>query len=340
MIPLTPASWQTAAWQAELAQAIRNPAELLAALELPSELLPAALASSQDFSLRVPRGYVARMQKGNPRDPLLRQILPLQDEQFSVAGFTYDAVGDLAAMTVPGLLHKYHGRVLLVTTGACAIHCRYCFRRHFPYSAANPGTQQWEAAIEYIGADTSINEVILSGGDPLSLSDQRLGKLVGLLEKIPHLKYLRIHTRLAIVLAERINDDLLAWLTGTRLKPIMVVHANHANEIDNTVRDALALLAAHGVSLFNQSVLLHGVNDSPQALAKLSEHLFDAGVTPYYLHLLDRVKGTAHFEVDETSACLILDQLRNLLPGYLVPRLVRERQGERSKHPVFLFQPG
>lgn len=331
MIPLSSASWQTASWQSELAQAINHPADLLAALELTPDLLPAALASAQDFSLRVPRGYVARMRKGDPRDPLLLQILPLAQEQLTVSGFTDDAVGDLAAMAVPGLLHKYHGRVLLVTTGACAVHCRYCFRRHFPYSDANPGTQQWEAALEYIRADTSIREVILSGGDPLTLSDQRLSSLVKLLEKIPHLKYLRIHTRLPIVLPERIDDALLNWLTGTRLKPIMVVHANHANEIDDNVRLALALLAGRGVSLLNQSVLLRSVNDSAQTLAELSEALFDAGVLPYYLHNLDRVSGAAHFEVDEASACQIMEQLRASLPGYLVPTRVREQQGAHSK---------
>ncbi|MEO5702429.1 MAG: EF-P beta-lysylation protein EpmB [Gammaproteobacteria bacterium] len=335
MIPRSSASWQIATWQGELAQAISSPADLLAALELTPELLPAALGSAPDFPLRVPRGYVARMRKGDARDPLLLQVLPLSQEQLTVPGFSYDAVGDLAAMTVPGLLHKYHGRVLLVTTGACAIHCRYCFRRHFPYSAANPGTQQWEAAIEYIGADSSIREVILSGGDPLSLTNQRLSVLVERLEKIPHLKYLRIHTRMPIVLPKRIDDGLLNWLTGTRLKPIVVVHANHANEIDDHVRHALALLAARGVSLLNQSVLLRGVNDSAQTLAELSETLFDAGVLPYYLHSLDKVSGAAHFEVDEASACQIMEQLRASLAGYLVPRLVREQRGANSKLAIF-----
>lgn len=335
MIPRTSASWQTAAWQGELARAINDPAELLALLDLDPDMLPAALASAQDFSLRVPRGYAARMQKRDPRDPLLRQVLPLGEEQLGTPGFSFDAVGDLAAMPAPGVLHKYHGRVLLVTTGACAIHCRFCFRRHFPYAAANPGTQQWGAAIEYIRADTSIREVILSGGDPLSLSDQRLSALVNRLEEIPHLKYLRIHTRLPIVLPERVDAALLDWLTGTRLKPVMVVHANHANEIDQGVRIALTALAAQGVMLFNQSVLLRGVNDSAAVLANLSEILFAAGVTPYYLHLLDRVKGTAHFEVGELRACRIMEQLRAVLPGYLVPRLVREEPDASSKQAVF-----
>lgn len=335
MIPRTTSTWHAPTWQAEFAQAISDPAVLLAALNLPSTLLPAAYTAARDFALRVPRGYVARMHKGDPHDPLLRQVLPLGEEQLETPGFDYDAVGDLNAMPIPGLLHKYHGRVLLTTTGACPIHCRYCFRRHFPYSAANPANEQWGAALAYISADTSIKEVILSGGDPLTLSDERLAALAIRLAAIPHVKYMRIHTRLPIVLPERVDDSLINWLTGTRLKPVMVIHTNHANEIDDSVRGALAQLAARGVTLLNQSVLLRGVNDSSSALARLSEALFDAGVTPYYLHLLDRVKSTAHFEVDETIACRLMDELRAQLPGYLVPRLVREQSGAVSKLAVF-----
>jgi EF-P beta-lysylation protein EpmB len=335
MIPRTQSTWHVPAWQAEFAQAISDPAVLLAALDLPNTLLPAASMAARDFPLRVPRGYVARMHKGDPHDPLLRQVLPLGEEQLEAPGFSYDAVGDLNAMPIPGLLHKYHGRVLLTVTGACPIHCRYCFRRHFPYSAANPVNQQWEAVLSYIGADTSIREVILSGGDPLTLTDERLAALAIRLAAIPHVKYMRIHTRLPVVLPERVDDSLINWLTGTRLKPIMVIHTNHANEINDGVRNALAQLAARDVTLLNQSVLLRGVNDSSNALARLSEALFDAGVMPYYLHLLDRVKGTAHFEVDETAACRFMDDLRAQLPGYLVPRLVREHSGAISKSAVF-----
>ncbi|HLA74703.1 MAG TPA: EF-P beta-lysylation protein EpmB [Gammaproteobacteria bacterium] len=334
MIPRTPASWQTTTWQNELAQAISDPTKLLQALDLPPSLLGSALTSAQVFPLRVPRGYVARMQKGDPHDPLLRQVLPLAQESLAVPGFSLDAVGDLAAMAAPGLLHKYHGRVLLVTTGACAIHCRYCFRRHFPYAEANPALEQWGHSLDYIRADPSIKEVILSGGDPLSLSDARLASLVERLAAIPHLKYLRIHTRLPIVLPERITDELLHWLTGTRLKPTLVIHANHANELDHAVRYALGQLTARGVVLLNQSVLLRGVNDSSTALAALSEALFDAGVLPYYLHLLDKVQGAAHFEVPVAEACALMEQLRATLPGYLVPRLVREQAGADSKLPV------
>ncbi|MDO9371015.1 MAG: EF-P beta-lysylation protein EpmB [Gammaproteobacteria bacterium] len=314
-------------WQRELAQAVSDPARLLQMLELPPSLLSASRLAAAGFSLRVPRGYVARMRKGDAYDPLLRQVLPVAEEAVETAGFRFDAVGDLGAMPVPGVLHKYQGRALLVATGACAIHCRYCFRRHFPYAEANPAQEGWSAALDYIAADSSLREVILSGGDPLSLSDTRLSALSGALQSIAHVKTLRIHTRLPIVLPERVDDALLGWLAASRLRPVMVVHANHAHEIDAAVRHALGRLVATGVVLFNQSVLLAGVNDSVQALAALSEALFDAGVTPYYLHLLDRVQGTAHFEVDEARARDLMHGLRACLPGYLVPRLVREQEG-------------
>lgn len=329
MIPRTTPAGQPVPWQMELAQAISDPAQLLRVLDLEPSL--GCPASGRDFSLRVPQSYVARMRKGDPHDPLLRQVLPIVEEQTVAPGFSYDAVGDINAMTLPGLLHKYHGRALLIATGACAVHCRYCFRRHFPYADAHAATGQWQAALDYIRADTSIREVILSGGDPLSLTDQRLAALVNRLAEIPHLHTLRVHTRLPVVLPARVNDALLAWLSGGRLKPVMVVHVNHANELDGAVRAALGRFTAAQVPLFNQSVLLHGVNDSVTALADLSHALFNAGVTPYYLHMLDRVQGAAHFEVDEITACRLLDELRGILPGYLVPRLVREREGAPNK---------
>lgn len=319
-------------WQAELARAVSSPAELLKLLDLPVSLLPGAARKA--FPLRVPRGYVARMKPGDAHDALLRQVLPVDEEGLSAEGFALDALGEHHAMPVAGLLHKYQGRALLVTTGACAVHCRYCFRRHFPYAEANPAPEQWRAALDYLARDASISEVILSGGDPLSLPDTRLASLAERLAAIPHLNYLRIHTRLPIVLPERVDDALLNWLTGTRLKPVMVVHANHAQELDGAVRAALGKLARAGVALFNQSVLLKGVNDNAEALVALSQGLFDAGVTPYYLHLLDRVQGTAHFEVGETRARELIAGVRARLPGYLVPRLVREIVGAPSKQPL------
>lgn len=334
MLPRILPSWQTSSWQKLLAQAINDPLELLAMLDLAPDALPLGHIARRQFSLRVPRGYVARMRKGDTDDPLLRQVFPLSDEESLAAGFSADPVGDLAAMPAPGVLHKYEGRVLLVTTGACAIHCRYCFRRHFPYGDANPATHGWDAALHYIAADTTVSEVLLSGGDPLTLADQRLAPLAQRLSAIPHLKRLRIHTRLPIVLPERVDDALLAWLGTSRLKPVMVVHANHANEIDSSVRDALSRLAQAGVALFNQTVLLRGVNDSAATLADLSVALFEAGVTPYYLHLLDKVQGAAHFEAEASHTRSLMTELRNRLPGYLVPRLVHEQAGAPSKLPL------
>jgi EF-P beta-lysylation protein EpmB len=322
----TPAPWQTA-----LAQAITDPAELLNLLGLDTAWLPAARAAAALFPLRVPRGYVARMRRGDPDDPLLRQVLPLGAELNEVPGFGDDPVGDRRAMAAPGVLHKYARRVLLTATGACAIHCRYCFRRHYPYAEANAASHGWRPALDLIAADPTIEEVILSGGDPLTLSDRRLGDFATAAATIPHLRRLRIHTRLPIVLPERVDSNLLAWLRASRLKPVVVVHANHANEIGESVGQALAALADAGVVLLNQSVLLGGVNDSADVLAALSTALFDAGVMPYYLHLLDRVQGAAHFEVEEADAGVLMAQLRARLPGYLVPRLVREEAGAPAK---------
>jgi EF-P beta-lysylation protein EpmB len=229
------------------------------------------------------------------------------------------------------MLQKYQGRALLVTTGACAVHCRYCFRRHFPYADSNPLASQWQQTIEQIQHDQSINEVILSGGDPLSLSDDKLSRLVEDLSAIPHLKRLRIHTRLPVVLPERIDERLLAWLQRCPLKVVMVIHANHANEIDNEAEQALASLQKAGCQLLNQAVLLKGVNDSAAALVALSERLSEVDVMPYYLHLLDKVAGAQHFDVPEQEALELIAAIRTQLPGYLVPRLVREIQGEASK---------
>ena len=339
MIPRTRLLRQAPDWQGELAQVITDPAELLAMLELDPELLPAARRAAGEFALRVPRGFVARMRKGDAHDPLLRQVLPLVAECEAAPGFGDDPVGDRAAMTVPGVLHKYAGRALLTVTGACAVHCRYCFRRHFPYADANPAAGQWREALEYLRADGSIHEAILSGGDPLTLSDRRLGEFVTQLAGIPHIERLRIHTRLPVVLPERVTVELLDWLGATRLKPILVVHANHAQEIDDTVRAALLRLREAGVTLLNQSVLLRGVNDSAEALTELSLALFDAGALPYYLHALDRVRGAAHFEVDEAATCVIMAELNARLPGYLVPRLVREVAGAPAKMPFMSKEP-
>lgn len=321
-------------WQRLLADAITDPAELLAELELDAGYLPAAKAAAGLFPLRVPRGFVRRMRKRDPHDPLLRQVLPLGAELRRVEGFGHDPVADLASRTASGVLQKYAGRALLIATGACGVHCRYCFRRHFPYQEENASVQGWNGALQALRDDMSIREVILSGGDPLSLSDRRLTELAAGLAAIPHIQRLRIHTRQVVVLPERVDNALLGWLDRTRLQKVVVVHVNHAREIDAQVKDACDRLRATGAQLLNQSVLLAGVNDTETALAELSEVLFEAGVLPYYLHLLDRVEGAAHFEIEEPRAVALMNALQARLPGYLVPKLVREIPGAASKTSV------
>lgn len=330
MIARTLSSVEPAPWQAEFGAAVRSAGELLRLLGLPERAWPIPAAAAA-FPVRVPRGYIARMRPKDPGDPLLLQVLPLTAEDRKVDGYGPDPVGDSEAEIIPGLLHKYAGRVLLIATGACAVHCRYCFRRHFHYAESHGGAQRWRPVLDYLETATDIREVILSGGDPLSMADGRLAPLAAALDGIPHLQRLRIHSRLPVVLPERVDAALGLWLASGRLQRVMVIHANHANELDGAVAAAMDRLRSAGVTLLNQSVLLRGVNDSAAALAALSEALFGAGVLPYYLHLLDPVQGAAHFEVPEAEAKLILNELRARLPGYLVPRLVREQTGAPYK---------
>jgi EF-P beta-lysylation protein EpmB len=311
--------------------AIRDPVELCRRLELPVEFEQAAIAGARGFPVFVPPAYLARIERGNPHDPLLRQVLPLAEETETVSGFDADPLDEQHATRAPGLLHKYAGRALLVTTGACAVHCRYCFRRHFPYSAGPRSLAAWQPALDEIAADASLHEVLLSGGDPLMLVDELLAELTTALASISHLRRLRVHTRLPIMIPERVDDKLLAWLTGSRLTPIVVIHANHPAEIDAAVADALARLVDAGIPLLNQAVLLRGVNDDVETLARLCERLVDLRVMPYYLHQLDRVAGAAHFEVPEADGLQLVERLRSRLPGYAVPRYVRETAGEAYK---------
>jgi EF-P beta-lysylation protein EpmB len=331
MIPAITPLRQPPAWQRALQEAITEPADLLAAVGLGPEWLAPAVRAAARFRLQVPRGFVARMRRGDPADPLLRQVLPLGRELDPTPGYVADPVGDLAAVAGPGLLHKYEGRALLVTTGACAVNCRYCFRRHFPYAEESALRGAFAPALAALRADPSIRELILSGGDPLTLSDRRLESLALELQAIPHVKRLRVHTRLPIVLPERIDPSFLAWWSRVRLERVVVVHANHANEIDSSVRGALARLAAAGTTLLNQSVLLRGINDRCETLVELSEALFAAGILPYYLHMLDPVAGAAHFDVPEHEARALAADVAARLPGYLVPRLVREVPGAPAK---------
>ncbi len=321
-------------WQRLLKEAVRDPVELCRILQLPPRYEAAAVRADRGFPVFAPRGYIDLMRRGDPGDPLLRQVLPLAEELEDTPGFTADPVGDGLAMLSPGLLHKYAGRALLVLTGACAIHCRYCFRRHFPYDDGPSSLIEWQPALERIKADESIDEVILSGGDPLTLRDESLGRLAERLAAIRHVRRLRIHSRLPIVLPERVCDDLLAWLRGTRLTPVMVVHANHPAELSPEVAAALGRLVNSGVPLLNQAVLLAGVNDHADVLAELCRRLVDLRVMPYYLHQLDRVRGAAHFEVAEETGLRLIAELRRRLPGYAVPRYVREVAGEPNKGAV------
>lgn len=337
--PLTRHTRPVNAWQRELAAAVTSVGELLELLGLRPEDVSLANGAGS-FPLRVPRGFVARMRRGDPADPLLRQVLPLADEQLEVPGFGSDPVGDAAARRAPGLLHKYHGRALLIATEACAVHCRYCFRREFPYADQVDPAGRWESALATVAADESIRELILSGGDPWSLSTPRLQELTNRLRQIPHLERLRIHTRQPIVLPSRVDAPLLDWLGGLPWQRIVVVHANHAQEIDTDVTAALTALRDSGATLLNQSVLLAGVNDSVDALSALSEKLLSAATLPYYIHLLDRVRGAAHFEVDAARARELLAALAARLPGYLVPKLVQETAGDPAKRSLAGGWPG
>lgn len=322
-------------WHRALAEAVREPDALVDALGLPESLRQPARRAAEQFGLMVPRSFLARMRTGDPADPLLRQVLPLEAELSERPGFTADAVGDEAARRAPGLLHKYAGRALLIVTGSCAVHCRYCFRRHYPYGEEPHRIVDWEPALQTISRDSSLQEIILSGGDPLMLTDRRLGELIGRLGQIPHLRRLRVHSRLPVVLPERVTDSLLHLLRSqTGLTPIMVVHANHPAEVVGECAHAFSRLVQAGITTLNQAVLLRGVNDDIEALSGLCERLVNLGVMPYYLHQLDRVQGTAHFEVPDAVAIDLLQRLRVRLPGYAVPQLVREVRGERSKLPL------
>lgn len=296
-------------------------------LQLPHDLA----GDAGDFPLLAPRSYVARMRVGDPNDPLLRQILPAAEEHAEVAGWTADPVGDLASEAGRGILHKYNGRVLLVLTGACAVNCRYCFRRHYPYATASAGPREWAESLEVIAGDSSIEEVILSGGDPLVLDDQLLAEFVASLEPIQHVRRLRIHTRLPIVIPERVTESLTQLLAAGRLTKIVVLHSNHANELTGDAPPAIERLASTGAMLLNQAVLLRGVNDSLAAQRELCERLVQLRVLPYYLHQLDRVAGAAHFETLIAQGMQIMQELRAELPGYMVPRYVQEVAGEPNK---------
>jgi len=325
---------EISSWQQELRESITEPDALLQELGLSDTLSHRAKSKLQAFPVRVTKAWLNNIRAGDPEDPLLLQIFPAIAEDSTAAGFVKDPVGDLQSQASPGLLHKYHGRVLLVTTGACAIHCRYCFRQHFPYHEANAARAHWQQALDYIKKDSSITEAILSGGDPLILVDDKLAELISGLASIAHLKRLRIHSRIPLALPARITDGIISVVSGTRLTPVLVIHANHPNELSPAAGAGLERLKAAGIHLLNQSVLLKNINDDAKTLACLSEALFAHGVLPYYLHMPDPVQGTAHFSVPDEVAREIMQALRTQVPGYLVPRLVREVAGRPYKIPL------
>lgn len=328
--------YQEQNWQSQLSDLITDPLELLENLQLsPEQLLSGAILASQQFKLRVPRAFVGKMKVGDPFDPLLLQVLPHHLELEDHPGYVTDPLDEESANHIPGVLHKYNSRFLLTLTGACAVHCRYCFRRHFPYQENLPKNEDWLNIQNYLSAQTQINEVILSGGDPLTLSNRKLALWIERLESIEHIKILRIHSRVPIVIPNRLDDELVSLLKNSRLRIILVVHSNHASELDDFTCLKLSHVAQQNILVMNQAVLLKGVNDSAQTLVDLSHRLFDANVMPYYLHVLDKVKGAHHFDLGAEKINLIYKEVLASLPGYLVPKLVREIAGQQNKTPLF-----
>ena len=322
-------------WQKELALAFTDPEKLLKYLNLPVDEYFEDIKARRLFPMRVPRHFANLIQPGNRNDPLLQQVFPSVSEFQEISGYTDDPLLEQNNQTA-GLLHKYKSRVLLVVRGGCAVNCRYCFRRHFPYADNTPSKKDWHSILEQISSDKAINEVIFSGGDPLMAKDHSLKELAQLVSEIPHIKRLRIHTRLPVVIPNRIDDAFLHWLEELPLQRIVVLHINHANEVSRELATRVSQLSQRGVTVLNQAVLLKGINDSVDAQVALNESVFEAGILPYYLHLLDKVKGAAHFDVEESVAKQIMQGVIKELPGFLVPKLVREVGGELSKSPVDL----
>lgn len=319
-------------WQTELKTGFTHPQPLLEFLNISVDKF--SLKAHRDFKTKVPLSFAKRMQKGNLNCPLLKQVLPIEEEETITPGFTNDPLEEQQANPIPGLLHKYASRVLITLATNCAINCRYCFRRHFPYSDNQISTRHWHNIFAYLQLHPEIDEVILSGGDPLLVNNSQLKKFIDKLEKIPSIKIIRLHSRLPIVLPSRLDEEFLATLNQCKLRVVLVVHCNHPNEINQEVENAFAAITNSKITLLNQSVLLQGINDKPEILAALSHQLFTINILPYYLHLPDKVQNTAHFDVDETRAIDIHHQLHTLLPGYLVPRLVKEEPGKSHKTPI------
>ncbi|UZE96979.1 EF-P beta-lysylation protein EpmB [Alkalimarinus alittae] len=335
MIPRTLDAVEVPSWKEILSNAISSPKQLSDHLNIPISSISSN--ANNDFKLFVPEPYLQRIEKGNIDDPLLKQVLPDHQEAISPPDYSKDPLSEDTYNAIPGLIHKYKSRVLLVSGASCAINCRYCFRRHFPYADNRLSKEQWSSAIDYIHQHSELNEVILSGGDPLVSNDKQLHWLTTQISQIPHIKRLRIHTRLPVVIPQRVDESFIRWLSSIQLQKIMVLHINHPNEIDQYVKQAIKKIKETGTLVLNQSVLLAGVNDNAEVLTSLSEDLFDAGVLPYYLHRLDKIKGAAHFDLSQTKINEIYTDLLASLPGYLVPKLVAEIPHKASKTPLDLY---
>ncbi|MDO6425822.1 EF-P beta-lysylation protein EpmB [Thalassotalea sp. 1_MG-2023] len=322
-------------WQKELADVVTDPSVLLKMLDIDPNVYQTHFSARKLFPVRVPKPFIARMVKGDIDDPLLKQVMPLSAEFIETQGYSADPLAEHETVA-EGLLHKYTHRVLMIVKAGCAINCRYCFRRHFPYADNSPNKQRWQQALDYIAEHQEINEVIFSGGDPLMANDQHLQWLIAQIERISHVKRLRIHSRLPVVIPQRITSELVNMLANTRLKSTLVFHINHPNEIDEQFANAIEPLRQARIPLFNQSVLLKGINDEVSTLCLLSEQLFDHGIQPYYLHLFDKVQGVAHFDISEQQAQSLVKNMMATLPGFLMPKVVREIAGEANKTPIKL----
>ncbi len=330
LTPINPAQ-SDKNWQQLLAEAVTDPQQLIQQLQLPASLLPQLQLANQQFQLRVPQPFIDLIEPGNPNDPLLLQVLPQSQELVAQPGYLNDPLHEAGSNPQQGIIHKYHGRLLLMISGGCAVNCRYCFRRHFPYQDNRLGSQQWQQALEYLRQHPEVDEVIFSGGDPLATPDNRLNQMLDDLEQLPQLKRLRIHSRMPVVIPQRLTDALTQRLAQSRLQCVLVLHINHPNEISQLLRQRLQPLRQQGITLLNQSVLLKGINDCGDTLIRLSQQLFETGILPYYLHLLDPVAGAAHFDITQARARQLAGQLTARLPGYLVPKLTQELAGEAAK---------
>ncbi|QLD33004.1 EF-P beta-lysylation protein EpmB [Mannheimia varigena] len=317
-------------WLTELAQAFNNPIDLLQFLNLNPADFEADIAARKLFALRVPRAFAEKMEKGNPNDPLFLQAMSLQAEFVETEGFVADPLEEQQS-PAPNILHKYHNRLLFMVKNSCAINCRYCFRRHFPYDEVKSGKAVWAESLLYIAAHSELEEVIFSGGDPLMAKDSELDWLLNEIEQIPHIKTLRIHSRLPVVIPNRITAELCDRLSQSRLNVVLVTHINHANEIGAQFAEKMEKLKNAGVVLLNQSVMLKGINDNAQTLKTLSDRLFEVGILPYYLHLFDKVSGASHFYIEDEQAVGIYRELQKITSGYLVPKLAREIANEPNK---------